>query len=135
MDLTDNVVSLLKSRGVLPTPQRLEVGKILFAMPQHLSAEQIIARVRVNGAHVSKATVYNTLNLFVSRGLAREVHVDPSRAFYDSTTTPHHHFFNVDTGKLTDIPPDAVRLEGVPETPKGTVGAGVEVVIRVRNSV
>jgi len=36
---------------------------------------------------VSKATVYNTLNLFVDQGLAREIHADPERCVYDSTMT------------------------------------------------
>ena len=46
-----------------------------------------------------QATVYNTLNLFSRHGIAREVAVDPSRLVYDSTTEPHHHFYNIDTGE------------------------------------
>ena len=133
MDLTEKVECLLKSRAVIPTPQRIEVGKILLRQPQHLSAEQILARVREVGACVSKATVYNTLKLFVERGLVREVHVDPSRAIYDSTTTPHHHFYNADTGELTDVQLDAVRFQCLPDLPEGTVADGVDVVIRLRN--
>ena len=56
--------------------------------PQHLSAEQILASLRVHGARVSKATVYNTLNLFAGRGLIRQLSVDGSRAWFDSKPTP-----------------------------------------------
>jgi len=41
----DDVMQRLVSRGVLPTAQRVEVGLLLFARPQHLSADQIIAGV------------------------------------------------------------------------------------------
>ena len=62
----------------------------------------------------SLATVYNTLGLFASKGLIREVIVDPSKVFYDSNTKPHHHFFNVDTGLLRDFDSDAVQIEQLP---------------------
>ena len=119
--------------GILPTPQRLEIAEILFEKPQHLSAEQIIDRLRAGGSGVSKATVYNTLNLLSDRGLARECLVNPERRFYDSNTQPHHHFYNIDTGQLTDIPPSEIRLKKIPEFPKGVRLDQVEVLIKVRN--
>ena len=60
------------------------VALLLLAAPQHLSAEQILASLRAAGARVSKATVYNTLNLFAARGLIRQLSVDGSRAWFDS---------------------------------------------------
>lgn len=118
---------------ILPTPQRLEVASILLEKPQHLSADQIIERLRLNGSAVSKATVYNTLNLFSERGLVKEVMVDPVRKFYDSTTRPHHHFYNVDSGELADIPDSMVQFEALPDLPEGTKRESVEVLIKVRN--
>ena len=50
--------------GILPTPQRLAVAAVLLQKPQHLSAEQVIDRLREKGSIVSKETVYNSLNLF-----------------------------------------------------------------------
>ncbi len=132
-DPHEQIREFLQAHGVTPTSQRLEVAQILFARPQHLSADQILAAVRATGSHVSKATVYNTLNLFVEKGLVREVNVEPSRLYYDSTTVPHHHIFNVDTGELTDIEPDAIGFSSLPQLPEGTETDGVHVVIRVRN--
>ena len=106
----------------------------ILSSPQHASADQIIARIRERGSKVSKATVYNTLNLFCERGLLRTVHVDPSRQYYDPTIEPHHHFYNVDTRELTDIDPNAIDLQIKMPLPEGTERAGVEVVIRVRDS-
>ncbi len=127
------ILGLLEAHGILPTPQRVEVAEILFEKPQHLSADQIIDTLRSSGSGVSKATVYNSLNLFGERGLVREVMVDPTRKFYDSTTTPHHHFYNVDTRELTDIEEGDIQFVSLPEMPDGTVADGVEVLIKVRN--
>ena len=120
--------------GILPTAQRLEVAGILLERPQHLSAEQIIDHLRTNGSGVSKATVYNTLNLFCERGLVDECLVDPERRFYDSTTEPHHHFYNMDTGELTDIPQQNIEICGLPELPEDFHVEGVEVVIKGRGT-
>ena len=128
-----DIQSVFKRFGVLPTPQRIEIAEILLQRPQHLSADQIIDQLRNNGSAVSKATVYNTLNLFSERGLAKEVMVDPKRKFYDSTTHPHHHFYNVDTGELSDIPDSLVSFESLPELPAGTRRESVEVLIKVRD--
>ena len=129
-----DVVELLKAAGINPTQQRIEIAQILFARPQHLSAEQVMTIVNSTGEIVSKATVYNTLGLFADKGLVREVIVDPNKVFYDSNTGAHHHFFNVDTGTLTDIDLADVRVEKLPTLPEGTVADGVDVIIRIRQA-
>jgi len=123
----------LRDHGVLPTAQRLEVASVLLSRPQHLSADQIIEKLQDAGSGVSKATVYNTLKLFSETGLVKEINVDAMRRFYDSTTHPHHHFYHVETGELTDIPADKISIMDLPNLPKGTEQDGVDVLIRVRN--
>ena len=98
-----------------------------------MSADKIIADLKSDGSRVSKATVYNTLNLFTSHNLIREVSVDPERQFYDSTSGPHHHFYNVDTGELIDIGLGELEFSRLPELPPGTEAQDIEVVVRVRN--
>ena len=123
----------LRAKGVKPTTQRLEIGRLILGSPRHVSADQLLVELRKSGSRVSKATVYNTLNLFAANGLLREVSVDPVRQFYDSTIEPHHHFYNVDTGELTDIPMDQLAFDRLPDLPAGTEAQDVEVVVRVRN--
>lgn len=124
----------VRARGVTPTRQRVLIAQILLSRPQHLSADQVLALVNRTDVRVSKATVYNTLGLFARRGLVRVVIVDPSKVFYDPTTGPHHHFYNIDDGTLTDVMTDAVTVVDVPLPPPGTELAGVEVIIRVRRA-
>ena len=123
----------LRSHGVLPTSQRVEVAAVLLKKPQHLSADQIIERLKCCGSKVSKATVYNTLKLFSDQGLIREINVSASRRYFDSTTHPHHHFYHVETGELTDIPAESIGQMNLPRLPRGTEQDGVEVLIRIRN--
>lgn len=127
-----DVMRVLTTLGISPTPQRLEIAAALLSKPQHLSAEQVLQLVNQTSNTVSKATVYNTLGLFARKGLVREVIVDPNKVFYDSNTEHHHHFYNVTTGELTDV--DVVNLDIVklPQPPHGTLCEGIDVIIRVR---
>lgn len=126
------LIALLREHGVAPTHQRLEIAHVLFGRCEHLAAEQILKLVNERHAETSKATVYNTLNLFRDRGLVREVIVDPKRVFYDPNTEPHHHLYNVDTGEITDIGADALAVSGLPELPPGMMTEGVDIIVRIR---
>lgn len=128
-----DIVNRLSEHGILPTPQRLEVAEILLNRPQHVSVEQIVDRLQASGSSVSKATVYNTLNIFVERGLVRELAVDSDRRLFDSTTHAHHHFYNIDTGEVSDIDDEQLSLSKMPDLPQGTESDSVEILIKVRN--
>src|SRR3954469_20957981 len=100
------VIERLRAHHISPTHQRVEIAHVLFQRRAHLSADQILALVNARCAEASKATVYNTLKLFREKGLVRELIVDPAKIFYDPNTDPHHHFYDVVSGELTDIPAD-----------------------------
>jgi len=126
------VSTLLEQHGIRPTQQRVKVAEILLAAPIHLTADQLLASLRQAPGRVSKATVYNTLKLFVENGLARQIHLDPDRCVYDSRITQHHHFQNVETGEMIDIAPEQLAFAQLPPLPEGTEIDSVDVVIRVR---
>jgi Fur family transcriptional regulator, iron response regulator len=128
----DNLAAELRRHGINPTHQRIEIAYALFSRQEHLSADQVMAAVNERHSETSKATVYNTLNLFVEKNLIREVIVDPNKVFYDPNTSDHYHFYDIDSGKLTDIDAAAVRISGLPDMPEGTVTEGMDVIIRVR---
>ncbi len=128
----ESVAEILRRHDINPTHQRIEIAYALFSRGEHLSADQILAIVNDRHLEASKATVYNTLNLFLEKKLIREVIVDPNKVFYDPNTEPHHHLYNVDTGELTDIDAAAIEISGLPSLPEGTVAEGVDVIVRVR---
>src|SRR6202047_3414056 len=100
----------LSDCGIRPTAQRVRIAGLLLSAPQHRSAEQILASLRAAGARISKATVYNTLNLFAERGLIRQLSVDGSRAWFDSNVAPHYHFHDLTSGALIGVPGPDVGL-------------------------
>ncbi|TCK19136.1 Fur family iron response transcriptional regulator [Thiogranum longum] len=122
----------LMAVGIQPTRQRVHIAQVLLTGNQHLSADQVLEQMKHTGKPVSKATVYNTLGLFAARGLLREVIIDPTRVFYDTNSTPHHHMYNTATGELSDIDSQYILTEQLPELPEDTELEGVDVVIRVR---
>lgn len=128
----DNLADTLRVHGINPTHQRIEIAHALFFRQAHLSADQVMAIVNEHHSETSKATVYNTLNLFVAKGLIREVIVDPHRVFYDPNTEPHYHIYDVQSGRLTDISAADVRISGLPAVPEGMVTESMDVIIRVR---
>ncbi|OFZ70118.1 MAG: transcriptional repressor [Betaproteobacteria bacterium RBG_16_58_11] len=128
----DDMAGLLRAHDINPTHQRIEIAYALFSRQAHLSADQIMAIVNDRHSETSKATVYNTLNLFRQHKLVREVIVDPSKVFYDPNTGPHHHFYNMQSGELIDINENDVQILGTPTLPDGMVAEGAEVIIRIR---
>jgi len=130
--LSVNCAQRLADTGIRPTAQRLQIAELLLSCPQHLSAEQILARLRAAGARVSKATLYNTLNLFAERGVIRQLTVDGVRAWFDSNVAAHYHFHDLDSGTLIDVPVPDVEFSRLPEPPPGMELAGIDLVIRLR---
>lgn len=122
---------ILTVHGITPTIQRMEIASVMLGCSQHLSAEQLLSLVNQGQVVVSKATVYNTLGLFAQKGLVREVIVDPTKVFYDSNTSRHHHFYDTNTGTLTDINEDQISIGRLPTLPEGTVIDGIDVVVRL----
>jgi len=129
----NEIESILRARGIYPTSQRLASANALFIKHQHVTAEQLHEALCQAGFQLSKATVYNTLGLFVKRRLLREIHIDANRTFYDSNTSHHHHYYNVETGDLIDITKSLSLHIDDENLPYGTSVESIDIVIRVRN--
>jgi len=128
----EHIEATLRDAGVKLTRQRLEIARVLFSGPGHLSADKILGLVNAGRSTTSKATVYNTLKILLARGLIRAVVADPNKVFYDRNTSAHHHFYDVRTGELTDIDADSVVVTGLPPLPKGAITEGVDILVRIR---
>lgn len=132
LEVRTRIARDLEAVGLKATRQRMVVAEVLLAGPRHMTAEQILDELEQVGLRVSKATVYNTLKALTEHGLVRQINLGDGHSVYDSTTTPHHHFHHLDTGELTDIPPDQIAFSRLPALPSDSEATSVEVVIRVR---
>jgi Fur family iron response transcriptional regulator len=122
----------LRTAGIPLTLQRLAVAQVMFPAPVHLTADQVLLRVRSIIPEISRATVYNTLKLFSEKGLVREVIVDADHVVFDSTTTPHYHLYDIDTGEVTDVPAGEIKVVGSASLPPDLELDEIDVVVRVR---
>lgn len=123
----------LQSAGLRPTRQRVALAELLFAKgDRHLTAEDLHGEARRSGVPVSLATVYNTLHQFTQAGMLRVLSVEGNRAYFDTNTSDHQHFFIEDDGEVLDIALSDLTVQNLPEPPDGMEIANIDVVIRLR---
>ncbi len=96
--------ALLQKHGIQPSAQRVAIANYVLHTDEHPSAEEVWARVRRSFPMVSRATVYNTLNLFVAKGLLRHLVLTEGRLVFDPNVDKHHHFIDEETGRIYDLP-------------------------------
>jgi len=111
------VVTVLRDRGIQPSAQRVAVARYVLRTDEHPSADQVWARVRRQLPILSRATVYNTLNLFVRKGLLQELVLAEGKVIFDPKVERHHHFIDQATGSIHDVPWEAVRVSNVEGLP------------------
>ena len=127
-----DIAERLKAAGLRPTRQRLLLGTLLFGKgDRHVTAELLHAEVVASGERVSVATVYNALHQFCEAGLLRELAIEGSKAYFDTNTSNHNHFYVEGEGRLMDIDGDAIRVAGLPEPPEGMKIGYIDVVVRL----
>ena len=106
--------AVLKDHGIQPSPQRVAVAEYILHTDQHPSADEVWTSVKSRFPLLSRATVYNTLNLFVEKGLIRQFVLTEGRTVFDPMTRDHHHFIDEESGKIHDVPWDAITVSDVP---------------------
>jgi Fe2+ or Zn2+ uptake regulation protein len=103
----------LKNAGVQPSAQRLAVAQYVLETEEHPSADQVLERVQGSVPMLSRATVYNTLNLFVEKGLLRQLVLAEGRVVFDPRLEAHHHFIDDESGHIEDVPWTAITVGDV----------------------
>jgi Fe2+ or Zn2+ uptake regulation protein len=98
-----NVVAILIEHGIQPSAHRVAVGEYVLTTQDHPSADRVWARVRQRFPMISRATVYNTLNLFVRKKLLRELHLAADSVVFDPNMERHHHLIDEETGRIQDV--------------------------------
>lgn len=108
----DQIERVLREANIQPTAQRIAIGRYVLCDADHPTAEQVKDWCDRNFPKISLATVYNTLNAFVQRGLLSELRLpDRDAVVFDPVVAPHHHFLDVDTNEVFDLPDGAVQLD------------------------
>lgn len=123
--------TVLQSHGIQPTVQRLAIANVILGSDRHPSAEEVLDMVNAKGEIASRATVFNTLNTFVKHGLCRALVLTEGHVVYDPNMERHHHLVDEDSGRIYDLPWDAVEVK-VTRPLAGFAVENLEVVVRGR---
>ncbi len=110
-------IELLREHGIQPTPQRLAVAEYVLGAKTHPSADEVWEAVRQRCPTLSRATVYNTLNVLAEKGLIRTQVLKEGTVVFDPRVDAHHHFIDTETGRVYDIPWEALRVAGEKRLP------------------
>jgi Fur family iron response transcriptional regulator len=103
----------LTEHGIQPSAQRVAVADYVLYTTDHPSADHVWAEVKRSFPMLSRATVYNTLNLFTEKGLLRELVLAEGKVVFDPKLDPHHHFLDEETGEIVDVPWSALDVRRV----------------------
>jgi Fe2+ or Zn2+ uptake regulation protein len=104
------IETTLRDRGIQPSAQRVAVADYVLRTAEHPSADLVWKRVRERFPWISRATVYNTLHLFVEKGLLQRLTIAEDSIVFDPIVSAHHHFVDQETGTIHDVPWDRVQV-------------------------
>ncbi|HOJ04014.1 MAG TPA: Fur family transcriptional regulator [Bacteroidota bacterium] len=107
-----NAITVLKDLGIQPTAQRVAIAEAVLDNTQHPTADEILVDAQKRCSIVSRATVYNTLNLFVEKGLLRTQVLKEGTVVFDPNVENHHHFIDEEDGTIIDIPWNWLSVHG-----------------------
>ena len=131
-----DILKKLRSSGLRPTKQRVEIAKFLFEREKtfHFTVESLNKLLtKKSPSKIALATVYNTVHAFKTAGHLSEVEVRGNKTYFDTNVSNHHHFYDSDTSELIDINANDIIIQKIPKAPNGKKIKNVEVFINLKN--
>ncbi len=107
----------LTSNNIRPSHQRLKILEYFHLHNNHPTVEEIYKELKPTMPTLTKATIYNTLKIFVEEKLVNEVHIEDNEVRYDLQAKSHGHFKCSQCGAIYDfhIEMDQIPVEGLDE--------------------
>ena len=131
-----DIFKKLRSSGLRPTKQRVEIAKFLFDRDTtfHFTIESLENHLsKKTTSKFALATIYNTIHAFKKAGHLNEVDVRGKKTYFDTNITNHHHFYDSETSELIDIDSSEIVIQKIPKAPNGKKIKNVEVFINLKN--
>ena len=130
-------IEKLRSSGLRPTKQRLEICKLLFDRKKtfHFTIGDLskILKKETN-KKISLATVYNTVHSFKKKGYLKEISINRDKCYFDTNTSNHHHFLDINTNELIDLKKEDVDKIKIRKNLPGKKIQSIEVLVKVENN-
>ena len=134
MNNNSDFIEKLRSSGLRPTKQRLEICKLLFDRKKtfHFTINDLVKMISDEmNEKISLATVYNTVHAFQKKGYLKEISINSDKSYFDTNTSAHHHFYDEDTNELIDCDESDIDKINIRKNITGKKINSVEVLVRV----
>ena len=130
-------IEKLRSSGLRPTKQRIKICKLLFDRKQtfHFTINDLSKILKKNTSEkISLATIYNTVHSFKKKGYLKEISVNQNKSYFDTNTSNHHHFLDINTNELIDLKNEHVHNIKIKKRIPGKKINSIEVLVKIENS-
>ena len=137
MDNNSIFIEKLRSSGLRPTKQRIKICKLLFDRKKtfHFTINDLSKLLKnENGKKISLATIYNTVHSFKEKGYLKEISVNKDKSYFDTNTSDHHHFLDINTNEIIDLKKEHVDRIRIRKNLPGKKINSIEVLVKVENS-
>ena len=131
-----DIFNKLRSSGLRPTKQRVEIAKFLFEREKtfHFTVESLNKLLTKKSTFkIALATIYNTVHAFKAAGHLSEVEVRGNKTYFDTNVSNHHHFYDSENSELIDIDANEIVIQKIPKAPNGKKIKNVEVFVNLKN--
>ena len=130
-------IEKLRSSGLRPTKQRLAICKLLFDRKKtfHFTINDLskILRDKTN-KKISLATIYNTVHSFKNKGYLKEISINRDKSYFDTNTSNHHHFLDIQNNQLKDLKNEDVDKIRIKKNIPGKKITSIEVLVKIENN-
>tara|TARA_B100001250_G_scaffold248338_1_gene213504 strand:+ start:510 stop:926 length:417 start_codon:yes stop_codon:yes gene_type:complete len=136
MSASTEFIKKLRDSGLRPTKQRIKICEILFNSEKtfHFSINKLVKLIKKNSNEkISLATVYNTVHAFKKKGYLKEISINSMQSFFDTNTSNHHHFYNLDNKELIDIHDHEVEPIKINKEIPGKRIKSIELLVKIEN--
>ena len=130
-------IEKLRSSGLRPTKQRLEICKLLFDRKKtfHFTIGDLSKILKkITNKKISLATIYNTVHSFKKKGYLKEISINRDKSYFDTNTSNHHHFLDTSTNELIDLKKEDVGKIKIKRNLPGKKIRSIEVLVKIENS-
>ena len=137
MDNNSIFIEKLRSSGLRPTKQRIKICKLLFDRKKtfHFTINDISKILKKETSDkISLATIYNTIHSFKKKGYLKEISLNREKSYFDTNTSNHHHFLDVNTNELIDLKKEDVDKINIKKNLPGKKITSIEVLVKIENN-
>tara|TARA_B100001750_G_C15254422_1_gene469464 strand:+ start:52 stop:468 length:417 start_codon:yes stop_codon:yes gene_type:complete len=127
----------LRSSGLRPTKQRIEICKFLFNRKDtfHFTINDLSNTLKnASIEKISLATIYNTIHAFKAKGYLKEISINSDKTYFDTNISNHHHFFDENKKELIDLEDKDVGEIKIKKKLPGKKIKSVEVLVKIANN-